>query len=150
VSVFVPNPWVDFPPQHVKLLAKAYYTPNPSRSPWDEQWLLMGAKRAATPPEVEFDELSNDLMEDPDKVPDPNERLQRADVAARRAVILKYHLSQDWKPSDNLGLDGQKHERDHLHITGPSESDHSMAALNQCLTSASGNALFQGCMPRKP
>ena len=150
VSVFVPNPRGDFPPQHVKLLAKAYYAPVPSRSPRDDQWLLLGAKHAATPADVEFAELSNDLLEDPGKVTDADELAQRADSAARRVVIQKYRLPQDWKPSDGLGLDGQKHDRDHLHITGQDEGDRSMAAVLECLTSTSGNALLQGCLPRRP
>ncbi|MBV9247846.1 MAG: hypothetical protein JO227_01175 [Acetobacteraceae bacterium] len=45
---------------------------NPSRSPWEEKWTLIRAQHAATPADVEFDELSNDLIEDPDKVPDPD------------------------------------------------------------------------------
>ena len=104
VSVFVPNPWADFPPQRVKLLAKAYCAPIPSRSPWSGKWTLIGAQHAATPADVEFDKLSNDLIEDPDKVPDPNKRLERAEAAARRTVIKKYRLPASWKPNDNLGL----------------------------------------------
>jgi hypothetical protein len=151
VSVFVPNPWTDFPPQRVKLLAKVYYAPDPSRSPWTEKWTIIGAQHAATPADVEFDELSNDLIEDPDKVPDPDKRLQRAEAAARRAVIQKYRLPASWKPTDNLGLDGQQHDRDHLHITGPGQGDDSLAALNECLTSRTGNGIFQGCRgPGRP
>jgi len=83
-------------------------------------------------------------------VPDPNKRLERAEAAARRTVIKKYRLPASWKPNDNLGLDGQEHDRSHLHVTGPSQEDDSMAALNECLTSSSGNWFPQGCMPDRP
>lgn len=150
VAVFVPNQWADFPPQQAKLLSKVYYAPVPARSPWKEQWTIMGAARAGTAADVEYDRLSNDLIEDPSKVPDPERRLTRAAAAARAAVVRKYSLPAKWVPTERLGLDGQVHDREAIRIATGSGVEASMSALGECLTTGRGNALFQGCMPPRP
>lgn len=126
------------------------YAPDPSHSPRSEKWTIIGAQHAGSIADIEYYKVSNDLIEDPTKVPDPEKRLQRASDAARRTVIKKYHLPGNWEPADNLGLDGQQHDREHLQITGPNQGDDSLAALNECLTSRTGNWLLQGCMPVRP
>ena len=149
-EVYVTNPWSDFPPQHFKLLAKVYYAPDPSRSPWKERWSISGATHAGTLADIEYDKLSNDLIDDPDKTPDPNVRWAKAEAAARKAVIRKYSLSKDWKPTENLGLDGQNHDRDHVRTKNAEGISASMDALNACLTTSRGFGLLQGCMPQRP
>jgi hypothetical protein len=147
VSVFASNPWGDSSPQHVKLLAKAYYAPNPAPIGWDKPWLLNAATIAPTPAEIEYDRLSNDLIADPEKVVDPTDRLNQAESAARRIVIQKYRLRADWSPRDTLGLDGQDHDRDHVKVTELPELNNSTAALVQCLKSNLGSGFYQGCTP---
>ena len=146
-EVYFPNPWGDMPPQHVKLLAKAYYAPDPTHSPWQEKWAIIGADHAPTLADVEYDKLSNDLIEDPDKVPDPDKRLNRAAAAARKAVIAKYGLPPSWQPTVDLGLDGQEHDGDHVHVEGADADEvaASLAALSKCLTSDNGNMFLMGC-----
>jgi hypothetical protein len=131
----------------VKLLAKAYYAPDPAHSPWQEKWAIIGADHAPTLADVEYDKLSNDLIEDPDKVPDPDKRLDRAAAAARKAVIVKYALPRSWQPTTDLGLNGQEHDGDHVHLEGADEDEvaASLAALRKCLTSDVGNLYLMGC-----
>jgi hypothetical protein len=112
VTVFVPNQWGDFPPQRWNPLSRVYYAPVPARSPWKETWTVLGATKAGTPAYVEYDELSNDLIEDPSKVPEPEKRLARAAGAARAAVIKKFKLPIGWVPTESLGLDGKVHDRE--------------------------------------
>jgi hypothetical protein len=147
ISVYVPNPWGDQPPQQYKLLAKVYYAPDPVRSPWKEKWTILGASRAGAMADIEYDRLSGDLMDD---TSDPNLRLEKAAAAAKKAVIRKYGLPSNWRPTENLGLDGQDHDRDHLHLSDVGHADASMSALAECLTTNRGNALFQGCLPQRP
>ena len=146
-EVYFPNPWGDMPPQHVKLLAKAYYAPNPTRSPWQEKWAIIAADRPPTLPDVEYDKLSNDLIEDPNKVPNPEKRLDRAAAAARKAVIAKYGLPRSWQPTTDLGLDGQEHDGDHVHVEGADSEEvtESLTRLDKCLNSDAGNVFLMGC-----
>ncbi len=147
VSAYVPNPWGDQPPQQYKLLAKVYYAPDPTRSPWKEKWTILGASRAGTMADIEYDKLSNDLMDD---TPDPNLRLEKAAAAAKKAVIRKYGLPKNWVPTDNLGLHGQVHDRDHIRLGDAGQIDASMPALAECLTLNRGSALFGGCISQRP
>ena len=146
-SVFVENPWNDAPPQMVKILAKAYYAPDPSMSPWKDKWGILGANHEATIEDVEYDKLSNDLIESPDVQPDASIRLEKAAADARRVVIRKYKLPTTWQPTSDLGIDGQEHDREHIHI-GSSNVDDSMSALQQCLTADDGRPV-SGCTPRE-
>jgi hypothetical protein len=146
VEVFVPNPWDDFPPQGHKILAKVYYAPNPARSPWKQQWSIFSATKAATLADIEYDKLSNDLIDD---TPDPDLRMRKAENAAKRVVVQKYSLPGTWKPADDLGLDGHQHDREHVHIAPMSGIDSSMSVLQDCLTKNSGSSLFRGCVPQR-
>jgi hypothetical protein len=149
VSVFVPNQWDDFPPQHDKMLAKVYYGPDPSRSPWKEPWGIFGASHAGTTADIEYYKIANDLIDDPDKTPDPDERLQNAETKARQIVIRKFGLPKDWRPAENLGVDGRNHERDHVHIAESTAISNSMGPLVECLTTNQGTVLLKGCIPRR-
>jgi hypothetical protein len=147
VQVFVPNPWGDDSPAGHKMLATVYYDPTVARTAPKEEWLIVGAQRAGTPADIEYDRLSSDLIEDPDKVPDPDLRMQRAEAAAKKIVMRKYRLPADWHPTEKLGLDGQPHDRNHIRVLSPDVLDKSTATLVECLTSNRGSWLFQGCMP---
>jgi hypothetical protein len=131
------------PPQRAKLLAKVYYGPEPNRSPWKEKWSIFSAAKGATLADIEYEKLSNDLIDD---TPDPDARVRKAEIAAKRAVIRKYSLPRTWTPTENLGIDGQEHDREHIHITPVSGIDASMSVLQDCLTKNSGTPLFRGCM----
>ena len=146
VDVLVANPWADFPPLHSKWLAEVYYAPNPSRSPWKEQWSVFSAERAGTLADIEFDKLSDELIDD---TPDPDLRQEKADTAAKKIVVQKYALPKDWQPARDLGLSGQYHDHNHIHIGAVSGINASMSALLDCLTTDKGNPLFQGCMPQQ-
>jgi hypothetical protein len=146
VEVFVPNPWDDYPPQRTKLLAKVYYAPDPARSPWKQQWSIFSAARAATLADIEYDKLSNDLIDD---TPDPDLRMQKAENAAKRVVVQKYSLPRTWKPTEDLGLDGHQHDREHIHIAPVNGVNSSMSMLRDCLSRNSGSGLFRGCMPQR-
>jgi hypothetical protein len=147
VEVFVPNPWGDNSPTGHKILATVYYDPTLVISKPKEEWLIIGAKKAGTPADIEYDKLSNDLIEEPAEVPDPELRMQRAEAAAKKAVVKKYGLPADWQPTENLGLDGQTHDRNHIRLINPDPDDKSTVALLECLTSNRGSRMFQGCMP---
>lgn len=147
-EVYVPNPWADFPPQHSKLLAKVYYGPDPARSPWKEPWGIFAAKHAGSLAEIEYDVLANDLIDDPAKTPNPIERLQKAEQAAKREVIAKYGLSKTWEPRDDVGLDGQGHDREHIRITDGGGLEPSLTALRACLTTNQPSPLVSGCKPQ--
>jgi len=144
VDVLVANPWADFPPLHSKWLAEVYYAPNPSRSPWKEQWSIFSADRAGTLADIEFDKLSDELI---DETPDPDLRQKKADTAAKKIVVQKYSLPKDWQSARDLGLNGQYHDHDHIHISPVSGIDASISALMDCLNTDKGNALITGCVP---
>jgi hypothetical protein len=142
VDVYVPNPWGDNPPTDHKTLAKVYYAPNPSRSPWDEPWSIFVADRAGTLADIEYDKLGNDLLSN--AVSDPDERVEKADAEARRRVIWKYNLSQSWEPTKGLGISGVEYGRGHIRIDGTAGVEESMSALAACLSSDRGT-IFKGC-----
>jgi hypothetical protein len=148
VDVLVLNPWGDKPPLQYKRLASVYYAPIPARSPWKEKWTVLGASRLASLADIEFDILSNTLMDDPDKTPDPDKRASKAEAAAKATVIRKYGLPKDWKSTAGLGLDGQYHDREQIHIENETDVDaSSMSSLEECLKSDRGTPLWKGCLP---
>lgn len=152
VEVYVPNPWGDFPPTATKTLAKAYYSgPDPKRSPWpDEQWAVFVSNRAGTLADIEFEELSGALLEKfGSKIDDPNELSNKADAEARRLIIRKYHLSNNWQPSILIGPGGDRIARYQIHVTITEGLDKSISALHECLSRTSPGPLFRGCMPVK-
>jgi hypothetical protein len=75
--------------------------------------------------------------------------LRRAEMTARKVVIRKYGLAQNWKPAENLGLDGQKHDRDHVLIEPSAAPDEALRELTTCLTTDRTVWLFQGCMQQR-
>lgn len=130
VTVLVPNQW-GISPQQAKLLSKVHYLPQPTRSPREEERVILGASRAGTAADVEYDELSNDLIENPSKMPDPERRLTRAAAAAKAAVIKKYRLPANLVPTERLGLNGQVHDREVISITPGAEIGTSIPALGE-------------------
>jgi hypothetical protein len=150
VGVFITNPWGDDPPQEATQLAKIYYAPDPSQSPWKDKWSYIGATAASSLADVEFDRLSNDLLDA--NVADPEVRQNRADAAAKRIVIKKYKLPKTWEPREEFLMNDEEPDRDHLHVVVPDDTAvaTSMAALSQCLTSDDGNALIRGCPDSSP
>lgn len=152
VEVYVPTPWADFPPTHSKMIAKAYYAgPDPRKSPWpNEQWTIHSASRAATLPEIEFDELTNTLIEKlSSRIHDPDLLGRKADEEARKLLIQKYGLARNWQPSDNGGLNGPHASRTQIGIASTEGVEASMAALRKCLSTSGTAALFRGCMPER-
>jgi len=152
VEVYVPNPWGDFPPTATKTLAKAYYSgPDPKRSPWpDEQWAVFVSNRAGTLADIEFDELSGALLEKfASKIDDPDELSNKAGAEARRLIIRKYHLTNKWQPSIQIGVSGDRIARHQIHVTSTEGLEKSVAALHECLSRTSPGPLFRGCMPVK-
>ena len=147
VEVYITSPWGDMPPTHSKMLAKVYYAPVPSRSPWNEKWAIFSAERRGTLADVEFDGLSNDLMEKySDRISDPEKLSRKVEAEARKVIINKYRLSAQWHPANNLGLMGTEYSRGHIRIVGTDGADGSMAALATCLNSNLGS-IFKGCRP---
>ena len=152
VGVFIPNPWGDDVPQEATQLAKVYYAPNPSESPWKDVWYYTAATTASSQADIEFDRLSSDLLDA--NIQDPDVRQDHADAAAKRIVVKKYHLPRNWQPRTEFLMDDERPDRQHLHVldTAPGVAD-SMSALAKCLTSDEGSSISQGCQdtsPREP
>jgi hypothetical protein len=145
VEVYIPSPWGDMPPTHSKALAKAYYAPEPSRSPWKEKWSIFTAERRGTLADVEYDKLNSDLMDKySDRISDPDKLSIKAEADARKIVIGKYKLPARWQPAINLGLTGTEYGRAHIRIVGSDGTEASMSALARCLNSNQGT-IFKGC-----
>lgn len=152
VEVYVPTLWADFPPTHSKMIGKAYYAgPDPRKSPWpNEQWAIFSASRAATLPEIEFDELTSLLIEKlSSRIHDADLLGKKAEEEARKLLIQKYGLPRSWQPRDNGGLNGPQATRTQIRITSTEGVEASIAALRKCLSRNDTAALFRGCMPER-
>jgi hypothetical protein len=147
VLVIVPNGGADFPPLLVKELAKAYYDPN--KLIWEKPWGIFVADHAASPADIEYFELGDQLL-DPN-INDPDKRQRKADAEARARVIRKYHLPLNWKSAADrvgyFGFNGVEYARADIDIVTPAaDLKDSMSELGGCLTqNRNGNHLFEGC-----
>ena len=119
-------------------LAQVYYAPDPSRSLKYKKWVILATNRAATRPDAEYKALLNELSE-------VHADWTKAKEAARRIIIRKYSLPQDWKPLEIFGVHGPSHDRDHIHIKEGVGIEGRMLALRDCLTKT-GPSLRQGCI----
>jgi len=151
VGVYVPSPWGDKPPQGGKQLAKVYYSgPDPGRSPWpDEQWLITAQGHAPALPDVEFDALTGQLMDEAGPGDDPDKTSDEADAKAIRLLIKKYHLPKDWKPDGELGANDPKgvmiKDRGQIIISDSDDAEASIEKLRNCLSEGDNRELWRGC-----
>lgn len=148
-SVFVENPWGDAPPQQAKILAKAYYAPDTSQSPWSEPWLIEASSKAPSLAEVAEDEYEEELTGKQPLNLDPGVRLDRAVAAAIRRTKAEFHLPASWKPTPFPGLDGTNHDRDAItiNIADKVAVDADVATMQACLKKPGDNDLLSGCLP---
>src|SRR5207249_3236596 len=101
-------------------------------------WAVFVSNRAGTLADIEFDELSGALLEKfGSKIDDPNELSNKADAEARRLIIRKYHLSNNWQPSILIGPSGDRIARNQIHVTSTEGLEKSVAALHECLSRTS-------------
>lgn len=152
VEVYTSSKWGDLPPTRVKQLAKAYYGgANPLKSPWpDDPFSIFAVGRAPSMADVEFEELSSQLLDSSSKSNDPEEASNAADAAALVMIRSKYRLPPDWKPNDDLGMTGVHAivvKRSQVNVVADTSIDASVAALERCLTILS-SAIFRGCQDR--
>lgn len=146
-EVIIENPWGDRPPQHWKMLARADFSPIPGKSPWSDRWAVFVASRAATPAEIEYDELDNALLgKYLDTVHDPSKRLGRAETEARRFVIRQYHLPANWKPDPQfqLGMPSSS-KRSHFQVVADEDAAGSMDSVGRCLSDETRLGPWRGC-----
>jgi hypothetical protein len=147
VTVVQENPRGDEPPLAPVELAKIYYAPNPTASPWKEKWGISVAPYEASAPEIEFFIAHVTAL---DRLAGKIRDLDKLDATARREALAtvraKYRLPPHWASREFYGAGGEV-DRSAIVISGdvPSES---FAALSKCLDQPRPSPVrMWGCAP---